>query len=323
MKPKVVILWPLEPELEARIKEQCEIARLDPRARTAELAAALCDADGVLLSNQRHLDAALLSGCTRLRVVAGVGVGYDRFDLEEARRRGIAICNTPEVLTECVVNLTMGLLLSLSRRLFEYQRYVHSGGWARREPFPPLGFDLAGKTFGVVGFGRIGRAVTQRVQPFGVRTLWTDVFEELPEGAPRSEYRTLEDLLAESDIVSLHVDLNPTSYHLIGEPQLARMKRSAWLINTSRGPVVDQPALTAALRAERIAGAALDVLELEPPREDEPLLALSNVLAFPHIGTSTEETRYAMRELAVRNLLAVLAGERPPACVNPDVLSLR
>jgi glyoxylate reductase len=323
MKPRVLILLPLEPELEASIKEQCELAHLDPRISNTDLAAALCDADGVLLSNQRYLDAVLLCAGSRLRVVAGVGVGYDRFDVETACKRGIAVCNTPDVLTECVVNLTIGLLLALSRRLFEYRDYAHSGGWARREPTPPLGFDLTGKTFGVIGYGRIGREVTRRVQPFGVRTLWTDLFQELPGGAPKSQQSSFERLLEESDIVSLHVDLNPTSHHLIGAAQLAQMKRSAWLINTSRGPVVDQPALTAALRAGTIAGAALDVLELEPPREDDPLLALPNVLVFPHIGTSTVETRYAMRELAVRNLLAVLSGERPAACVNPQVLCAR
>jgi phosphoglycerate dehydrogenase-like enzyme len=320
MKPRVVLQVALEAELEARIVERCEVVRLDPQATQEELALALRDADGLLLSNQRAVDAALLAGAARLRVVAGVGVGYDRCDVAAASARGIAVCNTPDVLTESVVNLTLGLLLALSRRLFENQRYAQGGGWARREPPPELGFDLAGKTFGVVGFGRIGRAVTRRVQPFGLRTLWNDVFDALPPGAPASEYRSLDALLAESDVVSLHVDLNPTSHHLIGAAQLARMKRSAWLINTARGPVVDGAALAQALRRGTLAGAALDVLELEPPREHDPLLALPNALVFPHMGTATAETRYAMRELAVRNLLAVLAGERPPACVNPAVL---
>ncbi len=323
MKPRVVLALPLEPELEARLEERCQLARLDPRAPQPELLAALREADGVLLSNQRVVDAATLAAAPRLRVVAGVGVGYDRFDVGDATRRRVAVCNTPEVLTESVVNLTLGMLLALSRRLFEYERYAKGGGWARREPPPELGFELAGKTLGVVGFGRIGREVTRRVQPFGVITLWNDVFDALPVGAPRSEHRPLDRLLAESDVVSLHVDLNPTSHHLIGAEELSRMKRSAWLINTSRGPVVDQPALASALRDGTISGAALDVLEQEPPRADDPLLELPNLLVFPHIGTATVETRYAMRELAVQNLLAVLAGERPPACVNPEVLAAR
>jgi glyoxylate reductase len=320
VKPRVILALPLEPELEARIAERCEIVRLDPRVRQPELLASLAAAEGALLSNQRVIDDAALAAAPALRVVAGVGVGYDRFDVEACTRRGVAVCNTPDVLTESVANLTLGMLLALSRRLFENQRYAQAGGWGRREPPPELGFELEGKTFGVVGFGRIGRAVTRRVQPLGMRTLWNDVFQALPAGAPPSEFRPLEALLRESDVVSLHVDLNPTSHHLIGAKQLARMKRTAWLINTSRGPVVDQAALVAALRAGSPAGAALDVLEREPPDEGEPLLALPNALAFPHIGTATHETRYAMRELAVRNLLAVLAGERPPACVNPEAL---
>jgi phosphoglycerate dehydrogenase-like enzyme len=321
VKPRVVLALPLEPELEARIEERCQVARLDPRASPAELAAALREAAGILLSNQRAVDAALLGTAPRLRVVAGIGVGYDRFDVAEATRRGVAVCNTPDVLTESVVNLVLAMLLALSRRLFENQRYAQGGGWARREPAPEPGFELAGKTLGVVGFGRIGREVTRRAAPFALRTLWNDVFDALPAGAPAAEYRRLDALLSESDLVSLHVDLNPTSHHLIGARELARMKRTAWLVNTSRGPVVDQPALTEALRRGTIAGAALDVLEHEPPRPDDPLLALPNVLVFPHIGTATHETRYAMRELAVRNLLAVLAGTRPPACVNPEALS--
>jgi glyoxylate reductase len=162
--------------------------------------------------------------------------------------------------------------------------------------------------------------VTRRAGAFGMRPLFNDVFREPPAGAPESEYRPLDELLCESDVVTLHVDLNPTSHHLVGARELGQMKPTAWLVNTSRGPVVDQPALVAALREGRIAGAAVDVLEKEPPARDEPLLALPNVLVFPHIGTSTAETRLAMRELAVRNLIAALAGERPRACVNPQVL---
>jgi glyoxylate reductase len=295
------------------------VTRLDPRAPAEALASALRDAEGVLLSNQHPVDEAFMARAPRLRVVAGVGVGYDRFDLEAATRRRVAVCNTPDVLTESVANLTLGLLLALSRRLFANENYAR-GGWARREAPPELGFELAGKVLGIVGYGRIGREVASRALPFRLRLLWNDVFDQLPADAPPAEFRPLDALLAESDIVSLHVDLNPTSEHLIGAEQLARMKRSAWLVNTSRGPVVDQPALVRALREGEIAGAALDVLEEEPPRAGEPLLELPNVLVFPHIGTATRETRYAMRELAVRNLLAGVSVERPPSCVNSEVL---
>jgi glyoxylate reductase len=318
-KPKVCLLVPLEPELQSRIEAECELTR--PRGFSREeLYAALADVDAVLLFNAVPVDAEFLDAAPRLRVVSGFGVGYDNVDVAEATKRGIVVCNTPEVLNEAVVNLAFGMMLALSRRLFENERHSRSGAWAKRERPPPLGFDLAGKTLGVVGFGRIGKEVTRRAHAFGMSTLFNDLFQEPPPGSPQSRYRPLDDLLRESDIVSLHPDLNPTSHHLIGARELALMKPTACLVNTSRGPVVDQPALVAALREERIAGAAVDVLEQEPPDADEPLVGLPNVLTFPHIGTATHETRYAMRELTVRNLLAALAGETPPACVNPEVL---
>ncbi len=255
-----------------------------------------------------------------LRVVSGFGVGYDRFDIEEATRRGIAICNTPDVVTVPVADMTIGLIIGLSRRLFQNAAYVRSGGWARRERPPAAGFDLEGKTLGVIGFGRIGTEVTRRAQPFGVRTIFNDLFEEPPANAPQIPYRPLDDLLGEADIVTLHVDLNPTSYHLIGARELGLMKPTAYLINTSRGPVVDRAALLEALQNDAIAGAALDVLEKEPPDPDDPLVTLPNFVGFPHMGTATRETRRAMLELSVDNLLAILQRQPPRACVNPEVL---
>jgi phosphoglycerate dehydrogenase-like enzyme len=320
-KPKVCILVPLEPELQSRIESACEVAR--PSGFSQEdLYAALADVEGVLLFNALPVDASFLDAAPRLRVVSGFGVGYDNVDLAEATKRGVVVCNTPQVLNAAVANLAFGMILALSRRLFQNEMHCRSGAWSRGERPPPLGFDLAGKTLGVVGFGRIGKEVTRRAHAFDMTTLFNDVFRKAPPGAPESRYRPLDDLLRESDIVTLHPDLNPTSYHLIGARELALMKSTACLVNTSRGPVVDQPALVAALREERIAGAAVDVLEQEPPDADEPVVDLPNVLTFPHIGTATNETRYAMRELTVRNLLAALAGETPPACVNPEVLGL-
>jgi phosphoglycerate dehydrogenase-like enzyme len=318
-KPRVCVLMPLEPELEARIEAECRIVRPEGASRE-DLYAALSDCAGVILFNAQTVDSGFLDAAPRLRVVSGFGVGYDKFDVAEATKRGVAVCNTPEVLNAAVANLVFGMLLALSRRLFENEAHSRSGAWARREPGPPFGFDLAGKTLGVVGFGRIGKEVTRRAHGFAMRTIFNDVFEEPPPGSPESSYRPLDELLGESDIVTLHTDLNPTSHHLIGAPELALMRPHAYLINTSRGPVVDQPALVAALRDGTIAGAAVDVLEQEPPQEGEPLVTIPNALTFPHIGTATAETRYAMRELAVRNLLALVAGEKPPTCVNPEVL---
>lgn len=320
-KPRVCIVFPLEPDLLERVEAACEVRQLGYAPSPEELHAALADADGALVHNALPVAAEFLDAGPNLRVVSGVGVGYDKFDIEEATRRGVAVCHTPDVVTPPVANLTIAMLLMLSRRLFENEAFSRGGAWARREPPVAVGVALEARTLGIVGFGRIGREVTRRIQPFGMRTLWNDVFTAQPDDAPHGEYRPLDELLRESDFVSLHVDLNPTSHHLIGARELSLMRPGAYLVNTSRGPVVDQKALTDALREARIAGAAVDVLEQEPPDPAEPLVRLPNVLTFPHIGTATEETRRAMRELAVRNLLAILGGQPPPACINPGVLA--
>ena len=226
-----------------------------------------------------------------------------------------------EYSTQAVANLALSMILALSRRLFENQAYVRTGGWSRREELPALGFDIEGKTLGVIGFGRIGQEVTRRAQALGMRAVWHDLFEVAPASAPKSEYRSLEAVLGESDFVSLHTDLGPSSHHLIGKRELNLMKPSAYLVNTARGPLVDQEALTRALETGRIAGAGLDVFETEPPDPEERILRLPNVLCFPHMGSATAETRRAMREMAMRNLLDFLAGRRPSAPVNPEVLT--
>jgi glyoxylate reductase len=319
-RPPCCIALPLARDLRERIEAETEPTWVRPGAAD-ELASALIHAEGLLVSNQVVVDDALLRSAPRLRVVAGFGVGYDRFDVASATKRGVAVCNTPDVVTEPVVNLTIGLLIALSRRLLENSRYALGGAWSRREAPPAAGVELRGKTLGIVGLGRIGRRVAERALPFGLRVVFHDVFDTAPPDAPPVPFRSLADLLAESDFVSLHTDLNPSSHHLIGERELAAMKPTAWLVNTSRGGVVDQRALSAALREGRIAGAALDVLEQEPPDQDDPLLGLPNLLALPHIGTATVETRQAMAKLCVENLLAVLRGDPPPACVNPEVLA--
>jgi lactate dehydrogenase-like 2-hydroxyacid dehydrogenase len=319
-RPTICVAVPIEPELLARLEAAGEVRRVEPARAATELIDAVHDAHGVMLSPRVRVDAAFLDAAPRLRVVAGTGVGYDNFDVALATERGVAICNTPGVLNTAVTDLTMALIVALARRLFPFEAHARSGAWARGEPPPPFGHDIAGKVLGVVGFGRIGREVTRRMQMLGMRVVWHDVFDTAPPGAPDAEYRPLDDLLREAGFVSVHTDLNANSHHLIGERELALMGGDAYLINTARGPAVDQLALRAALAAGVIAGAALDVLEREPPEPDDPIVRLPNVIVFPHIGTATEETRLAMRELAVTNLLAVLAGETPPAIVNPEVL---
>lgn len=273
-----------------------------------------------MLTPRVRADAAFFDSAPNLKVISTTSVGYDPFDIPAATDRGIVVCHTPGVLTAAVANLTMALIFNATLRLIDNEAYVRRGGWARREKPPALGHDIQGKTLGVVGFGRIGQEVTRRMQALGMKTLWYDVFDTPHPDAPKSERRSLDELLTESDYVSLHTNLDESSRYLIGADQLATMKPTAYLINTARGPLVDQKALTKALQDKVIAGAALDVLESEPPAEDDPIYTLPNVICFPHIGTATEETRRAMRELAVENLLAVLAGKKPPALVNPEVL---
>ena len=266
--------------------------------------------------NEAFLDAA-----PRLRVVATPSVGYDGIDVAAATARGVAVCNTPGVLTGAVADLTVVMIIALARRLGEYAQFARSGAWARGERPPALAHDIAGKTLGVVGFGRIGREVARRMQVMGMQPIWYDVFDRLPPGAPQVPYRPLGELLAASDFVTIHMDLNDSSRRLIGARELGLMRPDAYLINTARGGVVDQTALTSALRQGLLAGAGLDVLEQEPPDPAEPILRLPNVIAFPHMATATHETRKAMRGLAVDNVVAVLAGRQPPAIVNPEALS--
>ena len=307
----------------ARIELQCRVRRYEGRGLPPkpELLAALSDADGLLGSAMLLIDSEALRAAPRLRVVSNIGVGYSNVDLATATERGVLVCNTPGVLTDAVADLTLTLIVSLARRLSESERFVREGRWTSSNAMA-LGTDVRGKTLGIVGFGRIGRAVAERAGPFGLRLLFYDIARDVGEGG-LAERRKLDELLRESDFVSLHVNLTPETERLIGERELSLMKASAYLINTARGPVVDQAALTEALREGRIAGAALDVLEREPPPPDEPLLQLANVIVLPHIGSATRETRRAMLDLAIENLLAALRGDRPPCVVNPEALERR
>ena len=325
--PAICVAVPLEDDLAARLAEAGAVTRVDPEAPRARLLAALGGVHGVLLSTLVPVDAEFLDAAPALRVVSTAAVGYDNYDVALATRRGVAICHTPGVLNAAVADLTMALVIALSRRLFEFGAYASSGAWARGEPQPPLARDIAGKTLGVVGYGRIGREVARRMRALGMRVVWHDVSgaPALADGedAPDAERRTLDELLRESDYVSVHANLTPQSRRLIGARELALMRPGAYLVNTARGPVVDQAALTEALRSGAIAGAGLDVLETEPPDPDDPIVRLPNAIVLPHIGTATEETRRAMRELAVTNLIAALRGETPPAIVNPEALAAR
>ena len=246
------------------------------------------------------IDRAVIDAGQDLKVVSNIAVGYNNIDLAAARERGIVVTNTPDVLTESSADFTWALILGITRRLSEGERLVRRGEWKGWALDFMLGTDLRGKQLGIIGFGRIGRAVAARAEAFGMRVVLNG----------RSGGMPLDRLLSTSDVVSLHVPLTPETTHMIDQPALARMKRSAYLVNTSRGPVVDEKALAWALRTRLISGAGLDVFEDEPKVYPE-LLTLENVMVVPHLGSGTVETRTAMADLAVRNVAAVLAGQPP------------
>ena len=247
------------------------------------------------------IDRAVIDAGQDLKVIANIAVGYNNIDVGAARERGIVVTNTPDVLTEASADFTWALILGITRRVSEGERLVRRGEWKGWALDFMLGTELRGKQLGIVGFGRIGQAVAARASVFGMTVAHTS---RGADGMP------LDRLLATSDVVSLHVPLTPQTTHLIDQPALARMKRSAYLINTSRGPVVDEAALAWALRERMISGAALDVYEREPGIHPD-LIRLDNVLLAPHLASATVETRTAMADLAVRNALAVIGGGAP------------
>lgn len=277
-------------------------------------------AHGLLTLLTDRVDAELLNAAPALRAVSNYAVGFDNIDVARCTERGVAVGNTPGVLTETTADLAFALLLAAARRLIEADAFVRSGQWQTWSPGLLLGRDVHGATLGIAGMGAIGRAVARRAAGFGMRILYTSRTRH-PEIEAQTGARRVEkdELVSESDFLSLHLALTPETRHYVGARELAAMKPGAVLINTARGAVVDQRALVAALRAGRPAMAALDVTAPEPPAPDDPLLALPNVVLAPHIGSASEQTRSRMAEMAVENLIAALAGKRPPHCVNPEL----
>ncbi len=320
-RPPVYVATSLSDHDIARLEGVCEVTvrGMTGRPSRSELLEGLGTSKGLLCVNNAPLDSAFFDAVPpALRVISQIGVGFDNVDLAAATRAGILICNTPDVLTRAVADLTLGLIVYLARNLGPFSAFAKSS-WGSG-PYPAAGTDVHGKTLGIIGMGRIGRAVAKRAQAFDMRVLFHDVFNKPPPEAVFAEYRSKADLLREADFVSLHVDLNQGTRGFVSEPELALMKQSAYLINTSRGPVVDQPALTRALTKGRIAGAALDVLAQEPPDPADPILKLDNAFILPHIGTATIETRQAMVDLAIDNLISGVHGAVPPPVVNRDVI---
>jgi glyoxylate reductase len=299
------------------------LSPLDRPMTPEELREAVPGARALVTLLHDRIDAGVLDAAgDQLRCVANVAVGFDNIDVTTASERGVVVTNTPEVLTDATADLTMALILTVTRRLGEGERLVRAGRSWSWDMFFMLGAGLAGKTLGVVGLGAIGRAVARRALAFGMTVVYAG-----PRRAPASvedeldgaRHLPLDELLRISDVVSLHCPLTPATRHLIGERALALMRASAFLVNTARGPIVDEAALVAALRSGALAGAALDVYEREPELHPD-LLELENVVLLPHLGSATRETRTAMAILAARNAIAVLEGRRPPTPVNPAVL---
>jgi glyoxylate reductase len=317
-RPLVLVTKRLPSAALARLEEACDVDLNDGEAFLThdQLIARVRGKQGLIAFLPDTVDRAVLeAGLPTLRVVSAVAVGVNNFDLKSASELGVVMTNTPDVLTESTADFTWALMLGIMRRVTEGDRVVRRGGWKAWAFDFMLGTELRGKQLGIVGFGRIGRAVAARAAAFGVRVAYLARHANAPliDGA---EPMPFDRLLATSDIVSLHCPLTPETKHLINQTALARMKRSAYLINASRGPVVDEKALAWALERRLIAGAGLDVYEDEPGVIPE-LLSLENVVLSPHLGSATSETRMAMADLAARNIVAVLTGQPPLTPVTP------
>lgn len=278
------------------------------------------DVDGLLSLLTDKIDAPLMDSNPRLKVISNFAVGYDNVDIPAATERGIPIGNTPGVLTDTTADLAFTLMMAAARRIQESIDYVRAGKWKTWGPKLLMGQDIHGATLGIIGFGRIGQGMARRASGFGMRTLYYDVYRRHDlEQSMGVVYADLDTLLRESDFVTVHTDLNETTRHMLNARTFAKMKRTAIVVNTARGPIVDPQALYDALKAGVIGGAALDVTEPEPLPADSPLLTLPNCLVVPHIASASVVTRGKMAQMAAANLLAGLRGEKLPTCVNPEV----
>jgi glyoxylate reductase len=322
-RPAVLISRQLpEPAVQlARSRAEVDAYAKDAPMPRAELLERLTGKQGLICVISEVIDEALLAARPGLRVVSNVAVGYNNVDVAACTRRGVVVTNTPDVLTDTTADFAWTLLMATARRLVEADRYTREGHFHQWEYMLLLGGDVHGKTLGVVGFGRIGRAMARRALGFGMRVLYQDAVAADPatERELNATRVDLATLLRDSDFVTLHTPLIPETRHLINADSLRTMKKTAYLINAARGPVVDEAALVQALTEGRIAGAGLDVFE-EEPTVHPGLIGLPNVVLAPHIASASHETRLRMATLAVENCLAVLEGKTPPTPVNPEVL---
>jgi glyoxylate reductase len=323
-RPKVLVTRPIMSEAEALLRERCDatVHQNEFGIPRDELLKIVGGMDAIISMLTERVDRELLEAAgPQLKIVANHAVGFDNIVIDDCTAAGVAASNTPDVLTETTADTAWVLLMTAARRVGEGERFLRSGRKWIWGPLMMLGQDVHHKTIGIVGFGRIGQAVARRATGFGMRILYHDAVELPPDVERESgaERRELDDLLAEADFVSIHTNLTPQTRHMFSTEQFRAMKRSAVLVNTSRGPVVDEAALARALRDGEIFAAGLDVFENEPDVHPD-MLGLENVVIIPHLGSATVDTRRAMGLLAVENVFAALDGRRPPTILNPEVL---
>ena len=320
-KAKVFVTHPLYPEAQQLLQASCDCEFWSKQERPSreELFRRIQDKDGLVCLLTEKIGDDLLRVATKLRIVSTVSGVSEMIDLPACTRRGVVATNTPGVLDETTADFAWALMLAVARRVVEADHFVRAGSWQGWDFDQFCGTDVWGKTLGVVGFGRIGRAVARRATGFQMKVLYhsRNRVAEAVENELQAEYRDLNALLAESDFVSLHVPLNGDTRQLFDAPKFFRMKPTAFLINTSRGPVVDEAALVHALESNKIAGAGLDVFEQEP--FVHPGLKRPNVVLAPHLGSASKETRGRMALLAAQNTVAFFQGKRPPNVLNPEV----
>lgn len=317
-KPKAFVTRLIPEKGLALVRDFCDVLIWEdelPPDHT-EILRRVHNAEGLLSLLTDKIDAEVMQAAPHLKVISNMAVGVDNVDVAAATTRGLPVGNTPGVLTDAAADMAFALLMSAARRIVEGEKYVRAGKWQTWQPQLLLGADFVGATLGIIGFGRIGQALAKRAQGFGLHLIYHDPAAQPAFGASPVD---LDRLLRQSDFISLHVPLTPETRHLINARTLAKMKPNAILVNTSRGPVVDQGALYAALRAGRIFAAALDVTDPEPLPMDSPLLELDNCIIVPHIASASQQTRHRMALMAAQNLIAGLKGERLPNCVNPEV----
>lgn len=322
MKPKVFLTRELPPESMKLLSEAADLTynQEDRTLTKQEVIDGVQNADGLICLLNDNIDQEIITSGSNLRVVANFAVGYNNIDVEAATLRGLPVTNTPGVLTDSTADMAWALLMDAARRVSEGDRMVRTGQWAGWGPLQLLGADITGSTLGIIGFGRIGQAVAKRARGFEMRICYwnrTRLSKE-QEAAFGVEYLPMNELLSESDFVSVHVALNESTRHLIGAKEFEVMKPSACLINTARGPVVDEGALVTALKQGDIASAGLDVYEQEPLLEPG-LYDLENVVLAPHLGSATIGTRTKMGNMAVENCLMACSGQRPTNLVNPEI----